>query len=120
MVFVETPLFTQMVLALWSDEELAAFQQFLIAHPEAGDLLVGTGGVRKVRWKMPGRGKRGGARVIYFWAKARGQILLLLIYTKARQEDLSPSQKEAVRRVCEAWNAHDNSPDNTRAKGKNT
>lgn len=104
---METPLFTQLVLGLWSDDELAAFQGFLAAHPEAGDIIIGTGGVRKVRWKMPGRGKRGGSRVIYFWAKTRDQILLLLIYTKNQQDDLSPSQKEAVRGVCEVWNAEE-------------
>lgn len=104
MVFAETPVFTELVTALWSDDELAAFQQFLVQHPDAGDVVEGSGGVRKVRWKMPGRGKRGGARIVYFWAQRRHQILLLLIYTKSKQDDLTEDQKAVVRSICADWN----------------
>lgn len=104
MVFAETPLFTELVTSLWSDDELAAFQRFLIQHPDVGDVIEGSGGVRKVRWKMPGRGKRGGARVVYFWAQRRDQILLLLIYTKSKQDNLTEDQKVVVRAICGDWN----------------
>jgi hypothetical protein len=109
MVFAETPLFTELVTSLWSDDELSAFQRFLIQHPDAGNVIEGSGGVRKVRWKMPGRGKRGGARVVYFWAQRRDQILLLLIYTKSKQDDLTEDQKGVVRSICADWNKEEDS-----------
>lgn len=104
MVFAETPLFTELVTSLWSDDELAAFQGFLAQHPDAGDVIEGAGGVRKVRWKMPGRGKRGGVRIVYFWAQSRHQILLLLIYAKNKQDNLTEDQKVTVRFICADWN----------------
>jgi len=66
MTFVETKLFTKLVQEYLSDDEYAALQQSLIVSPEAGDVIPGSGGVRKVRWSVAGRGKRGGIRVIYF------------------------------------------------------
>ena len=64
--FVETKLFTELVLDYLSDDEYAAMQQFLVVNPEAGDVIPASGGVRKLRWGVAGRGKRGGLRVIYF------------------------------------------------------
>ena len=74
LTFIETKIFTRLVDELMSDEGLAALQQSLIESPEAGDVVPGSGGVRKVRWGMPGRGKRGGLRVIYYLRTKRGQI----------------------------------------------
>lgn len=65
LTFVETTLFTSLVGQYLSDDEYAALQQALTANPEAGDVIRGSGGVRKVRWGVAGRGKRGGIRVIY-------------------------------------------------------
>ncbi len=80
--FIESSLFTKMVGDYLSDEEYLAFQQFLLEQPEAGDVVKGSGGVRKVRWARPGAGKSGGVRVCYYTRNAAGQILLLVIYAK--------------------------------------
>jgi mRNA-degrading endonuclease RelE of RelBE toxin-antitoxin system len=71
MLFIESPIFTEDVRELLSDEEYSALQQFLAVQPDAGDMISGTGGLRKVRWSTPGRGKRGGARVIYYHVVAQ-------------------------------------------------
>jgi len=96
MVFIETPVFTAQVKELLSDEAYAAFQQYLAANPEAGDVIKDTGGLRKVRWAVQGRGKSGGVRVIYFHVSANFQIRLLLIYRKGIKDDLQPTRK----RLC--------------------
>lgn len=80
--FVETKLFTQLVGRYLSDDGYAALQQSLISNPEAGDLIRGSGGVRKLRWRTAGRGKRGGIRVIYYLRSAQGQIWMLTLYAK--------------------------------------
>jgi hypothetical protein len=86
------------------DESYAEFQQYLADQPEAGDVIQGTGGIRKIRSNQPGTDKRGGVRVIYYWRAAEDQILMLLAYRKAKQSDLTPSQKRALRVVVENWN----------------
>lgn len=103
MVFIETPVFTSDLGALLNDREYAALQWFLAADPEAGNVIQGTGGLRKVRWSVRGRGKRGGVRVIYFHKPGAHQIRLLLIYSKGVKDDLSPREKTALRRINEAW-----------------
>jgi hypothetical protein len=80
--FIETKLFTRLADELLSDEGLAALQQSLIENPEVGDVVPGSGGVRKVRWGMPGRGKRGGLRVLYYLRTKQGQVWLLTLYPK--------------------------------------
>jgi hypothetical protein len=72
---------------------------FIARNPEAGDVIPETGGVRKLRWGRAGSGKRGGARVIYFYHDARRPLYLLMVYAKAQQEDLSPDEKRAVRKL---------------------
>ena len=64
-------------------------------------MIPGTGGLRKIRWEAAGRGKRGGARVIYYWAREDGEILLLLIYSKTRQDDLTPKQKALLKKLIQ-------------------
>lgn len=81
------------------DEIYRKLQAALVGNPELGDLIPGTGGLRKVRWGLPGRGKRGGARVIYYWAVSDEQLYMLLMYSKSDQEDLTPDQKEILRRL---------------------
>jgi hypothetical protein len=66
MLFIETPVFTRQIKALVDDDAYGELQRLLGAHPEIGDLIEDTGGLRKVRMALPGRGKRGGARVIYY------------------------------------------------------
>ena len=86
--FVETKLFTRLVQEYLSDDEYSELQQSLIANPEAGAVIVGLGGVRKLRWAIRGRGKRGGIRVIYFLRTQRGQIWMLTLYPKNVAESI--------------------------------
>ncbi|MEW6611479.1 MAG: type II toxin-antitoxin system RelE/ParE family toxin [Pseudomonadota bacterium] len=86
--FIESPLFSRLVDAYLSDEEFAALQWELVTHPEAGDLIPQSGGLRKLRWAAKGRGKRGGYRVIYYWRSRQGQIWLLTIYAKNEAENI--------------------------------
>lgn len=101
MIIVETPVFTRQVLAANPDEEYRRLQLSLIENPELGVLIPGAGGLRKVRWKAEGRGKRGGHRVIYYWAREPGVILMLYLFAKNERDDLTPEQKRLLRRVAE-------------------
>ncbi len=87
--FVETKLFTRLVQEYLSDDEYAQLQQALIANPEAGSVIPGSGGVRKMRWSVAGRGKRGGLRIIYFLRARQGQIWMLTLYAKNVAESIS-------------------------------
>jgi mRNA-degrading endonuclease RelE of RelBE toxin-antitoxin system len=80
--FIETRLFTRLVQEYLSDDEYFALQRELMRNPEAGAVIRGSGGVRKLRWAAPGRGKRGGYRVIYFVRRPKGVIWLLTLYPK--------------------------------------
>lgn len=99
--FRETDLFTRDVLALLSDDEYAEVQGALIVNPEVGDLIRGTGGLRKLRWSQQrrGKGKRGGVRVIYYWYASGSLIYMLLAYSKNEQDDLSAAQKRVLIRL---------------------
>ncbi|MGB4860020.1 MAG: hypothetical protein WBP11_11935 [Dokdonella sp.] len=103
MIFVETPIFTAELHKLMPDEAYAGFQQFLIAQPLAGDLIQGTGGLRKMRWAVADKGKSGGVRVIYYFVDEADQIRLLLIYRKGVQDDLTAGQKRQLRAIKERW-----------------
>ena len=80
MVFIETSVFTRQLEKLISDESYLEMQQFLSRLPTAGDLIRGSNGCRKLRWNIPGRGKRGGIRVIYYWVMTNDQILMLIAF----------------------------------------
>lgn len=82
---------------VWSDAEREEFVIYIAGNPQAGEVIRDTGGVRKVRWKSEGVGKRGGARVIYFYHDAGRPLYLLMVYAKARKEDLSADDKRTVR-----------------------
>lgn len=105
MIFIETALFTRQVLELLPDDEYSDLQHALARRPDAGDLIQGTGGLRKLRWKRPGSGKRGGFRVIYYWLSADYQIRLLMMYPKSVKDDLSDREKTVLRKIVETWNA---------------
>lgn len=94
---IETPLFQADRRTLWGDDELGDFCAWLALHPEAGDLIPGSGGCRKVRWARPGMGKRGGARVIYFNRLAQGVIWLLVIYAKAVRGNIPAHVLRAIK-----------------------
>jgi len=82
-----------------ADDEYRLLQAELVRDPKAGATIRGTGGLRKVRWSAPGRGKRGGVRVIYFWAAKRQILLMLLIYGKNEQDDLTAEQRRLLRQA---------------------
>jgi|SRR5678816_1039837 hypothetical protein len=95
--FVETKLFSKLVQEYLTDDEYAELQHALIAHPQAGDVIPGSGGVRKLRWKMAGRGKRGGLRVIYYLRAREGQFWMLTLYAKNVSENISAHVLKKIR-----------------------
>ena len=99
MVFIETPAFRKKAFGELPDEELRHVQTLLIARPRAGAPIPGTGGVRKLRWRGLGRGKRGGLRIIYYRHAPKSRVYLLLMYPKNVQDDLTPQQAEALRKA---------------------
>jgi mRNA-degrading endonuclease RelE of RelBE toxin-antitoxin system len=101
MVFVEFPNFTKRVTELLDDEDYRRLQAALIGNPELGDLIRGTGGLRKARWSAKGRGKRGGVRVIYYWLRKRYQVLMLLIYPKSARDDLTADEQKLLAKLVE-------------------
>ena len=86
----ETPVFQRYATEVWSDAERTAFINWIAANPDAGDIMPGTGGCRKVRWHLTGKGKRGGARIIYF-VESASTIWLLIVYKKSVFETLAPT-----------------------------
>ncbi|MGB5496943.1 MAG: type II toxin-antitoxin system RelE/ParE family toxin [Sedimenticolaceae bacterium] len=101
MVFLETSVFTKSIQSLLSDEEYRWLQNHLVRFPEAGDLIKGSGGLRKIRWKLEGRGKRGGVRVIYYWATSDDQLFMLFAYAKNEQGDLTKEQLLVLKKLVE-------------------
>jgi hypothetical protein len=102
-IFVETPAFTRRITELLEDDDYARLQCYLVEHPDVGDLMEGTGGLRKVRVAMAGRGKSAGARVIYYHFVPRSHIAMLLIFAKNEREDLTSDQRYALRKIIETW-----------------
>lgn len=108
MTFVELPSVTQRITELVDDSIYAEFQRDLLLRPDKGDVIRHAGGLRKVRLRMPGRGKRGGARVIYLHLPKHETVVLFYVYTKAQREDLSSDQlkrlREAVAVIKQQYN----------------
>lgn len=96
-VFLETPVFTRQIRDLVGDDQYLQLQETLVARPDAGDLIPRSGGLRKIRTAASGRGKRVGARIIYYWIVAKDQIYMLLAYAKNAQDDLSEDQLKTLR-----------------------
>ena len=99
MVFVELTPFVAFRKEYWTDEDLRAMQNFLLVTPDVGDLIRGGGGLRKLRWSAQGRGKRGGARVIYYWHVPGHRIYLIYGYVKSRSEDLTAHQVKVLQEL---------------------
>jgi hypothetical protein len=98
-LFVETPTFTRLITKLLSDDEYAGLQDELAIDPERGDLIRGGGGIRKVRYAVPGRGKSGGIRVIYYWVRSDSQILMLIAYPKSQKDNLTAAETAILRKL---------------------
>lgn len=101
MLIIETPIFTKLIVQLMPDDDYRHFQNYLNAIPDAGDVIQGSGGLRKIRWRLEGQGKRGGVRVIYYWIKASGQILMLYVYKKVKQADLTAAQIRVLKQIVQ-------------------
>lgn len=97
---VELPLFQRQARDVWDDADRSAFVDFIARNPDSGDLIPDTGGIRKIRWRRQGSGKRGGARVVYFYHDAQMPIFLLLVYAKAQRENMTPDEKKQVRAMA--------------------
>jgi mRNA-degrading endonuclease RelE of RelBE toxin-antitoxin system len=101
MVFIETPIFTKGITQLLSDDEYQKLQRTLLINPEKGVLIRGSGGLRKMQWKLGTHGKTGGIRVIYYWYVSEEQIYMLFVYPKNQQEDLTPTQLKFLKKWVE-------------------
>jgi hypothetical protein len=92
----ETQAFARSAERIWSEDERTELVDFVAHNPEAGAVIPGTGGVRKLRWARSGSGRRGGARVVYFYYRPDCPLYLLLVYAKAQAADLNADEKKAV------------------------
>ena len=99
MRFVETPIFTKELRGILSDDEYRSVQAAIMLRPEQGDIIRGTGGIRKLRWSGKGHGKSGGLRLIYYWDKKSETIYMLYVYAKSKQEDLTAEQCRLLGRL---------------------
>ena len=98
--FIETPSFTKKWFALgFTDDDLAELQQFLLKNPEAGDIMVGTGGLKKIRFAFQGRGKSGSSRVCYVDFATFAKTYLIQVFSKEEQSNLTDAEKNAVKKV---------------------
>lgn len=102
MLILETSVFTRRILECMSDDVYGELQHFLASEPESGDLIPGSGGLRKIRWAGSGRGKRGGTRVIYYWW-VPDKLMMLFAYRKNEAQDLTSTQKQQLRTLVEEW-----------------
>lgn len=103
MIIIETSIFTRRIKELMSDDDYRELQEALTVRPDMGALIQGSGGLRKVRWKLEGTGKSGGVRAIYYWLTENEQLLMLYVYPKNEQENLTDEQKRVLRQVVERW-----------------
>ena len=101
MHFIETPIFTRWLESLLAEEEYRELQNALIKQPEAGATIRGSGGLQKLRWAAKGRGKSGGVRVIYYWFASTEKFLMLFIYPKNEQDNLTPEQIKRMKSLVE-------------------
>ena len=101
----ETPTFTRQAAALFAEEEKRDLIDLLATQPLAGDVIPGTGGVRKLRYRIAGAGKRGGSRVVYYYLDEDAPVYALLAYAKAARTDLTPDERRAVARLAAAIKA---------------
>ena len=101
--FTETIGFERKALKLIGDDEIGELQLYLCQFPERGAVIPHSNGIRKLRWAASGRGTRGGARVIYYFAVGKSRILLLDIYAKNEQDDLTFDELKDLKFIVEEW-----------------
>jgi hypothetical protein len=99
--FIELSVFTRYAADYFNDDELGELQAALAKNPEAGDVVPGTHGVRKLRWSRPGMGKRGGVRVLYYVQDAKGRIWLLTVYAKSARENIAVGTLNLLREMAD-------------------
>jgi mRNA-degrading endonuclease RelE of RelBE toxin-antitoxin system len=102
MEIIESSIFSRLVYRYMDELEYASLQWYLVQQPEAGDVIPGSGGLRKVRWPGKGKGKRGGLRIIYYWRNQAGEIWLLTIYAKSEAADIPVVILKALREELES------------------
>lgn len=103
MEFTETRLFTKKLPAYLNDDEYRRLQVHMLDNPDAGDVIKGSGGIRKLRWAIEGKGKRGGIRLIYFLSLPEARILMLTLFAKNELEDLTAQEIKLLKRIVEEW-----------------
>ena len=103
MLIIETTVFTRLITRLMDDDHYRELQEVLIGNPDTGDVIPGSGGLRKMRWRLAGSGKRGGVRVIYYRVMPAEQIYMLYVYAKNAEEDLSRDQLKVLRQIVDRW-----------------
>ena len=101
MKIIETSVFTKRLKVLLSNEDYRLLQNEIILNPGKGKIIRGSGGLRKIRWSISGKGKSGGVRIIYYWVKTKEIILMLLIYSKNEQDNLSIAQMKTLKSLVE-------------------
>lgn len=101
MIIIETSIFTKIIQDLMSDDLYKNLQMFLVSNPAAGDIIQSSGGLRKLRWGLQGKGKRSGIRVIYYWLVDDDQIYMLYAYRKNQQQNLSHEQLKILKQIIE-------------------
>jgi hypothetical protein len=97
--FIETKVFTRRIAGLIDDDDFAEFQTELAQNPEKGPVIEGTGGLRKIRWKLKGRGKSGGLRIIYLNIRVQERIHLVFVFAKDESDDLTAGQKKELKAI---------------------
>jgi mRNA-degrading endonuclease RelE of RelBE toxin-antitoxin system len=105
--FIETPVFTKLIVDLLPDNSYRLLQGDIAKNPQAGDLIPAGGGIRKFRFALPGKGKRGGSRLIYYWQTSKHKTYMLLAYTKAKKENLEPEQVAILKALAKELERHE-------------
>jgi hypothetical protein len=103
MVIVETSIFTKLIRELMSDDQYKELQEALVVRPGMGDLIKGSGGLRKVRWNLKGTGKSGCVRAVYYWVTDDDHIRMLYVYPKGKQENLTQNQIKQLKAIVARW-----------------
>lgn len=101
MMIIETSIFTKRIQEILTNDEYRELQIYLVENPAAGDIIKGSGGLRKFRWHGSGRGKRGGSRIIYYWITSKNTLLLLYAFNKNESTDLTAVQMKSLKNIVE-------------------